>query len=118
MRQDQYLRLQALVEKIAEAIILDADPEFWTAAGIKANELSQEQRGDAYWCRKMASASLSVMTKVLVLTNMVERRMVSDSPIEEKSTEGVDLGKQIKAAEREAALILKRAQSRVDERKH
>lgn len=118
MRNDQYIKLQALSEKLADAVILDADPEFWTATGIKANELTQEQRGDAYWCRKLASSSLSVLTKVLVLANIVERQAAGKPTDDAKDDSYADLNKRIKAAEREAAKILERAHSRANESKH
>lgn len=98
-------------------MIFDANPEHWTAPGKIAKDLTQQERGDAYWCRKLASASLSVLTKVLVVTGMAERRLASNAPdpIGDDGDAG-SLDKEIRRAEREAAKILKRIQAGSRER--
>jgi hypothetical protein len=67
MRKDQYLKLRMLSEKIADVAIFDADPDNWVGAGKAAKSLSKTQRGNAYWCRKVALGTISVLMRVEAL---------------------------------------------------
>jgi hypothetical protein len=67
MRNDQYLKLKALSEKIADVALFDADPDNWVGAGKAAKKLTKEQRGNAYWCRKVALGTISVLMRVEAL---------------------------------------------------
>lgn len=64
MRQDQRERLAALCERMAEVAMTDCDPDNWTAAGQLARDMTQQERGDAYWCRKNAATSLMLLEKL------------------------------------------------------
>lgn len=72
MRQDQLIRLQALSEKIAEVAIFDADPDNWVGAGKPAKKLTKAARGNAYWCRKVAIGTISVLMRVGAVANSVQ----------------------------------------------
>ena len=43
MREDQYQRMKELSEKLADAFILEADPDDWPGAGLKPNQMTQVQ---------------------------------------------------------------------------
>lgn len=51
MRDDQYLRLQALEEKITDQFLFEADPKNWPADGVAPKAMTQQDRGDRYWCK-------------------------------------------------------------------
>ncbi|MDG9783882.1 hypothetical protein [Metapseudomonas otitidis] len=107
MRDDQRERLTDLRDELMETALLDADPKLWTAAGKAPADMTQEERGDAYWCRKLAVSTVSLLTKV---QSMLEAHSKPSSG--DPKDEG-DLDKEIKRAEREAAAMLERAQSNV-----
>lgn len=60
MRPDQLTRLEALRDKLVERALIDADPENWIA-GCKAPwEMTREERGDAKWCRSIATSTVAL----------------------------------------------------------
>jgi hypothetical protein len=69
MRQDQFDRLVTLTEKLTDVVLSDIDPEGWTAADKAPKAMTQGERGDAYWCRKNAAASLALILWVGRLTD-------------------------------------------------
>jgi hypothetical protein len=107
MRQDQFERLQALSEKLIDIALAEADPDNWPGSGWKPNELTKEQRGDRYWCKKNAVATLA-------LEDRVNRRI--DTARQASSGGGADAGAvnddeaeldaEIAAAEKEASRLL------------
>jgi len=111
MRQDQFERLQALSEKLIDIALDEADPDSWPGAGWKPSELTKEQRGDRYWCKKNAVATLS-------LEERVNRRI--DASRAASAGGGADAGAvtddeaeldaEINAAEKEAAKLLDKMQ--------
>lgn len=72
MNQSQYERLQELSEKLADVAIQDANPEHWVGRGKKPADLTKEERGDAYWCRKIAVSTLSLLSRVHSLIGQVQ----------------------------------------------
>lgn len=61
MRQDQIQRLKDLSERLADHFLLEADPVEWPGAGKAPTELTQQERGDAYWSKKNAMATGGVL---------------------------------------------------------
>jgi hypothetical protein len=61
MRPDQVQRLQELSEKLADAFLLEADPVEWPGDGKVPTEMTQQERGDRYWCKKNAMATGGVL---------------------------------------------------------
>lgn len=51
MRDDQITRLQALSERLGEVVITEVDPQNWPGADKGPTELTQQERGDRYWCK-------------------------------------------------------------------
>jgi hypothetical protein len=105
MRQDQYVRMQALSEEIAEIAIFDMNPKNWAATGIAAKDMTKEQRGDAYWSRKIIIADIAVLTRMAVLKNTLSAARSPDDEDEETS-----LDEEITKAETEAKQLLDEVQ--------
>ena len=102
MRDDQRKRLQDLSERLADTFILEADPGEWPGDGKPPADLTQQERGDAYWCKKNAMATGGVLRFTL---DLIERNGPGGP-----STDGdADLDKRIRDAERRAQQATKRA---------
>lgn len=111
MRQDQYERLQALSERIADVVLNDADPDHWSGNGKKPNELTQQERGDAYWCRKMAAASIMLFGRVEAMIG--QQQGPGTTPLlpptgadDEEADRASQLDAEITRAEKEAMRLL------------
>ncbi len=96
MRPDQLQRLADVSERLAETVIVDADPDNWTATGMLLADMTQEQRGDAAWCRKTAVQSVALLIRVEQLLD----------PIKLQSPNQPDPEAEIKRAERAASEML------------
>jgi hypothetical protein len=96
-------KLQALRSKLTDAVFSEADPDKWAGGTKDLESLTQRERGDRYWCKKNAAASLSVLTKVVALIQTLERG--SSAPGYDPED---DFDDEIKTAEDEASKILKR----------
>lgn len=111
MRQDQYDKLQALSEKLIDIAIAEADPDHWPGAGWKPAELTKEQRGDRYWCKKNAVATLSLEERIA--RRIHEAQLASAGggadPAAVKDTED-ELDAEIAAAEKEAEKLIREMQ--------
>jgi len=90
-----------LSEKLADVVIDEADPDSWPGAGMPLSELSKEDRGDRYWCKKNAAASLSLLSKV---EEIVADQNGTGVRLFERSDDELD--KEIARAEREAEKLL------------
>jgi hypothetical protein len=110
MRADQYDKLKLRSEELADVVIAEVDPSKWPGDGQELGTLSREDRGDRYWCKKNAAATLTLLTKIQSIVDIVERRK-SDPRTPEPEDDG-DLDREIAAAESEAADIIERLQSR------
>lgn len=66
-------------------------------------DMTQKERGDAYWCRKLAAASIALLTKVnnLVVTHA--------APVTGTSKGEDELDEEVAQAERQAMALLERA---------
>ena len=106
MRPDQRIRLQELSEKLADVVLEEADPAEWPGAGIPLAALSQQQRGDRYWCKKNAAASFALLQRTQDLIASGEDHKDPD----EQQEAGLD--EQIAAKERQAARVLEQAMAR------
>ena len=107
MRDDQYKTLQDLSTKLADVVIFDADPDNWVGAMRPAKDLTRDERGDAYWCRRIATSSLSVLMRVQSAIGIVQHQAKNGlNPVDVPDVED-DLDKEVAAAEKEAARFLK-----------
>jgi hypothetical protein len=106
MRPDQIQRLQDLSEKLAEVVLEEADPKEWPGAGISLEKLTQQERGDRYWCKKNAAATFSLLERTSsLLTDAKDVR--NNRPQDED-----DMDKQIRAKEKEAAKLLEKVMTK------
>ncbi len=110
MRQDQFERLLVLQEKIGDVVLVDANPENWTGNGALPKDLTKAERGDAYWCRKQAMATLSLLMRVVTLTGQLQHANAPPPPAAGQTPdESVGLlDKEIADAEAEAGKLLDR----------
>lgn len=113
MRQDQYERLQSLTEKLTDVFLDEADPEKWPGHGVAPNAMDAQSRGDRYWCKKNAAATLTVIMKTTTLIGVIQQRSAGGAPdgVPPEGAEDTDgLDGEIRAAEREAARLIDKAQ--------
>ena len=114
MRADQLARLESILEGLINVALNDADPDNWVGSGKVPREMTQQERGDARWCRSLALGSIS-------LTMQVQRLMecqlgdlsgqalpTVDAQAAAEETEEAE----IKRYEHAAAKVLARAQAR------
>ncbi|MDV0787706.1 hypothetical protein VC623_24330, partial [Citrobacter amalonaticus] len=80
MHQDYKTRLTALSNKLTDVVLEEADPDNWPGAGKKPSELTKDERGDRYWNKKNAAASLTLLIKVHSLIGMHTRGGVPPKP--------------------------------------
>ena len=64
MRADQLTRLNVLSEGLADVLIDEADPASWPGAGTRLADLTKADRGDRYWCKKNAFATVALLARV------------------------------------------------------
>jgi len=105
MRPDQLQRLQDLTEKLADRFLIEADPDEWPGSGTGPADLSQQERGDAYWCKKNAMATGGVLRYTLDLVKSHQSPTGNADPVEQDA----DLDRKIKDAEKRAAAAVNRA---------
>lgn len=113
MRQDQYEKLQQLGEKLTDTFLSEADPDSWPGAGLPLATIDQQTRGDRYWCKKNAAATLSVIMKVSSLVDVIRRQTAGAggaASVEPETDEPDGLDGEIKKAEKEATAMLDRIQ--------
>ena len=108
MRQDQYERLQALTEKLTDVFLDEANPDTWPGKGLAAGEMDQQTRGDRYWVKKNAAATLTVIMKTTSLIGVIQQRSAAGSGdgVQPESDEPDGLDGEIRAAEKEATRLL------------
>lgn len=101
MRQDQIQRLTELQERLADVVLEEADPAEWPGANTPLAALTQQERGDRYWCKKNAAATFSLLERTTsVLTDLQDPNRNRDPK------DDADLDKQIAAKEKEAQRLL------------
>ena len=100
MRPDQVKRLSDLAEKLADVVLVEADPDEWPGASMSPKEHDQQIRGDRYWCKKNAAATFSLLVRAQELADSRHGKFPN-------STE-VDVERDIGRYEREAAKALDR----------
>jgi hypothetical protein len=109
MRQDQYEKLQGLAEKLTDVLVNEVDPDGWPGRGIALSAMDRDTRGDLYWCKKNAAATLSTLTRLHTLIGTVQRVAPPDP---EAATDDTDIEKEIATAEAEALRAIDAASRR------
>jgi len=106
MRDDQITRLQALSERLGEVVINEVDPQNWPGDGKTPAELTQEERGNRYWCKKNAAATMTLLLKVVNIAGVMNRQR----PAPDAGHAIDELDGELAAAEREAQAIIEKMQ--------
>lgn len=99
MRDDQRVRLEELSDTLTEVVLEEADPKSWPGEGIPLDAMSKDERGDRYWCKKNAAATLALLTKLHTVLDRAAAGVPAD--------EGDDMEDEIRKAEKEAGKRLK-----------
>lgn len=106
MRQDQFESLQARAEQLVDVFLAESDPDKWPGAGIEPANMGKQTRGDRYWCKKDAVATLACAQRIINLVQVIRERAVQgDGPADGKATEDDqpdELDREVAAAEAEA----------------
>jgi hypothetical protein len=105
MRQDQYERLQSLHEELADVFIGEADPKKWPGAGLAPAALDSKTRGDRYWSKKNAVATIALMMRITGLTALVQQAGTGGGAAA-VTDENDQLDQDVKDAEKQAAKLL------------
>lgn len=112
MRQDQLERMQRLAETLADVFLDEAEPENWPGDGILPKNMDSATRGDRYWCKKNAVATVSLIQRVHTLVGLI--RLDSGAgggaaAVDERQGEESSLDAEIVAAEKEAKKLMNEA---------
>lgn len=105
MREDQITRLQALSESLGEVVIHEVDPANWPGAKKDPSDLTQQERGDRYWSKKNAAATMTLLLKVVNITGVLNKQKPGDDDSADTELDG-----ELAAAEKEAQAIIGRMQ--------
>jgi len=104
MRQDQIERLQQLEERLIDVYLDEADPDNWPGVGTMGEQLTKQQRGDRFWEKKnaIATVALAQETRKLIANDKAAlgRDPYSDGEMDRK----------IHDAEKRAAELVKKVQ--------
>ncbi|CQH34491.1 TPA: hypothetical protein PXJ75_002865 [Yersinia enterocolitica] len=108
MHEDYKTRLTTLCDKLTDVVLTESDPDNWPGADKAINELSKDERGDRYWDKKNAAASLTLLIKVHSLIGMHNRggKTPDNSPSADTEEE---MAKEVATAERDAKRVVERA---------
>lgn len=104
MRQDQRIRLMEVSERLAEAVLLDADPNNWAGTGKTLMDMTKDERGDAAWCRKTAVQSVALLVRV--------EQLLRDDKAQVPGDGDPDPQAEIERAEKAASAALARAMAK------
>jgi hypothetical protein len=107
MRPDQITRLQELTEKLADRFLLEADPAEWPGEGKAPADCTQQERGDAYWCKKNAMATGGVLR--FTMDVLAKQAPEPDGKTPPDPAKESDLDRQVREAERRSAQLVEEA---------
>lgn len=107
MRDDQRQRLAELSEKLTEVVLEEADPAAWPGQGKTVADMSPDERGDRYWCKKNATASISLLLRVQQVIENTPEALGRGQPLRDP-----EIDNEVKRAERQAAELLGKLQAK------
>lgn len=82
---NQLEKLKQLSDKMVGLVIVEADPDTWAGANKTLSEMSEDERGDRYWCKKNANQMITTAVKLETLIALYERK--GGQPKDNKVTE-------------------------------
>jgi hypothetical protein len=105
MTPEQMQKLQDLESKLVDVVLVEADPDTWPGAGKDLKALDKQERGDRYWSKKNASASMALLMRVYSLADMARRAQAGTPPpaANEGDDADGDLDRELSAVEKDAA---------------
>lgn len=108
MKPEQYDKLKLRHDELIDVAIVETDPRLWPADEKQLAAGTRKERGDRYWCKKNAAATLTLITKIESIINTVELRQRDRPPENPDDEDNGDLDRSIAAAEAEATAIIDR----------
>lgn len=93
-------------EKLTDVFLSEADPDNWPGSGWNPQQLTKEQRGDRYWSKKNAVATLSIISKIAQLTTVIQESSAAGLGSANVVDDEDGLDAEIRQAEKEAAKLL------------
>ena len=127
MRQDQFEALQARAEQLLDVFLGESDSTRWPGAGLEPAAMDKQTRGDRYWCKKDAVATLACVHRITTLIQAKRDRDTSGGEGGDGQGSGTTadslLEAEIQAAEKEAARLMdqvvrKASKAEFDKRVH
>lgn len=117
MRADQFESLLARREKLLDAFLTESDPETWPGAGKADAEMTKDERGDRFWCKRSCAATLSIALRISSLIDSERRsaREWNTDPAEGGPplvTEEEDIEADIERYEQQARSVLNKLKHR------
>ena len=106
MRPDQYEQLQQLNVKLTDVFLKEADPDQWPGHSTPPLEMTKEQRGDRYWHKKNAVATIAIIMRVGNLVDIIQRNSQGGGGGSEVTDAEASLDADIKEAEAEGNRLL------------
>lgn len=106
MRQDQFERLQSLSEKLTDVFLEEADSDMWPGAGVPLQSMDKATRGDRYWSKKNAAATVMLIGRVENLVGSIQLDSQAGLGAAQVSDGESELDAEIASAEKEAAKLL------------
>ena len=111
MRQDQFESLQRRGEQLVDVFLQESNPETWPGHGLQPSSMDKSTRGDRYWCKKDAVATLACAQRIFGLMQVIRERSVPVDPeTPGEGEEGDPLDAEVAAAEAEAQRLLENLQ--------
>lgn len=110
MRLDQYEKLQALSERLTDVFLDEANPDTWPGAGVDLQTMDKTTRGDRYWSKKNAAATVMLIGRVETLVGSIQTGSNAGEGANAVRETEDELDAEIAAAEKEAARLLNQAQ--------
>ncbi|WKB53027.1 hypothetical protein [Eleftheria terrae] len=107
MRQDQFDALQERAEQLIDLFIEESDPQAWPGAGLQPAKMDKQTRGDRYWCKKDAVATLACAQRIVALVDQVRQKTAGGDDSPAAVSDGEDeLDKEVAEAEAQAQALM------------
>lgn len=113
MREDQLEKLQALSEELTDVFLFEANPKEWPGHGVLPKDLTQEDRGDRYWSKKNAVATMAIVVRIESLTARLVNPRGKDADDGEDASIDKDIAEAEKEAKKMVEAVMKRAERAV-----
>lgn len=99
MRPDQIESLEKRAEELVDVFLAESDPGKWPGHGLEPHEMQSKDRGDRFWCKKDAAATLACAQRITTLVEIV-RKPAGPGEVPD------DLSREIAAAQKEAERLM------------